>query len=62
MQRMEIAGQLELREPDGWDGSADLNMVFSVNVGLSLGPGQPYTWLLEVDGKDLARTTFYVRP
>jgi hypothetical protein len=61
MQRMEINGQVEMREPDGWNESADLNVVFAINVAVPLPQGQPYTWSLEVDGKDLASTTFYVR-
>jgi hypothetical protein len=62
MQRMEASGQVEMREPEGWGGSTDLNAAFAINVMLPLSPGQPYTWSLEVDGKDLASTTFYVRP
>ena len=58
---MELGGQVEVREPEEWDGASDLNVAFAVNVTLPLPPGQSYTWSLEVDGKDLASTTFYVR-
>ena len=61
MQRMEAAGQIEVREPEEWDGSTDLNVAFALNVMLPLPPGRAYTWFLEVDGKELASTTFYVR-
>lgn len=61
MQRLEIGGQVEVREPEGSDILAELTAAFAVNVMLPLSPGQPYTWSLEVDGKDLASTTFYVR-
>ena len=58
---MELGGQVEVREPEEWDRSADLNVAFAVNVVLPLPPGQSYTWTLEIDGKDLASTTFHVR-
>jgi len=61
MQRMEVTGQVEMRAPEGWDGATDLNAAFAMNVVVPLPQGQPYTWSLEVDGKDLASTTFYVR-
>ena len=61
MQRMEVSGQVEMREPEGWGGSTDLNTAFAINVAVPLSPGQPYTWSLEVDGKDLASASFYVR-
>lgn len=61
MQRMEVSGQVEMRVPEGWDGSTDLSAAFAVNVMVPLPQGHPYTWSLEVDGKDLASTTFYVR-
>lgn len=60
-QPMELTGQVEVLEPEGWDRSTDLNVAFAVNLVLPLSPGQSYTWSLEVDGKDLATTTFYVR-
>lgn len=60
-QPMELTGQVEVREPEGWDKSIDLNVAFAVNLTLPLPPGQSYTWSLEVDGKDLASTTFHVR-
>jgi hypothetical protein len=61
MQPMELGGQVELREPEEWDRASDLNAAFSVNVMLPLPPGHSYTWSLEIDGKELASTTFYVR-
>lgn len=61
MQRMEVSGQAEMREPEGWDRATDLNAAFAVNVMMALPQGQSYTWSLEVDGKDLASTSFYVR-
>jgi hypothetical protein len=61
MQPMELGGQVEVREPEEWDRASDLNVAFAVNVVLPLPPGHSYTWSLEVDGKDLATTTFYVR-
>lgn len=61
VQPMEVNGQVEVREPEGWDRTTDLNVAFTVNAILPLPPGQPYTWFLEVEGKDLASTTFFVR-
>jgi hypothetical protein len=58
---MELGGQVEVGEPDEWDGTSDLNVAFAVNVTLPLPQGSSYTWSLEVDGKELAKTTFYVR-
>ena len=60
-QGMELGGQVEVREPEGWDRSADLTVAFAVNVVLPLPAGQSYTWALEIDGKDLTSTTFHVR-
>ena len=61
MQRMEATGQIEVREPEEWDRSTDLNVAFALNVLLPLSSGKAYTWFLEVDGKELANTTFFVR-
>lgn len=62
MQRLEITGQVEMQEPEDWDHSTELQAIFSANLmGLPLQPGQSYTWLFEVDGKDLASTEFQVR-
>jgi hypothetical protein len=58
---MEVSGQAEMREPEGWDRATDLNAAFAVNVMVALPQGQSYTWSLEVDGKDLGSTSFYVR-
>jgi len=60
-QPLELGGQIEVREPEGWDKSTDLNLVFTVNVSVPLPSGHSYTWSLELDGKDLASTTFFVR-
>jgi hypothetical protein len=63
MQRLEVSGQVEMRLPDDWDRSTELNATFAANLmGLPLPTGQSYTWLLEVDGKELASTQFQVRP
>jgi hypothetical protein len=61
MQPLELGGQVEVREPEGWDRLTDLNVAFAVNLVLPLPSGQAYTWSLEVDGKDIATATFYVR-
>jgi hypothetical protein len=61
MQPIELGGQIELREPEGWDRSTELGAPFAVNVMLPLSQGQSYTWSLEVDEKELASITFYVR-
>jgi hypothetical protein len=61
MQPMELGGQVEVQEPDEWDRESDLNAAVSVNVLLPLPIGHSYTWSLEVNGKELATTTFYVR-
>ena len=61
MQPMELSGQVEVQEPEEWDRASDLNAAFSVNVLLPLPQGHSYTWSLEVDGKELATSTFYVR-
>jgi hypothetical protein len=61
-QRLEITGQVEMREPEDWDHSTDLEAVFSVNLlMLPLQPGSSYTWSLDVDGKPLASLDFQVR-
>lgn len=62
MQRLEISGQVEMNLPDDWDHSTELQATFAANLtGLPLPPGQSYTWLLEIDGKELASTQFQVR-
>lgn len=61
MQRMEIAGQVDSQEPEGWDHATDISAAVSANVILPLQAGQSYTWSIEVDGKDLASTDFQVR-
>jgi hypothetical protein len=61
-QPLELSGQVEIREPDEWDDAAELTAAFSISVTmLPLPQGQSYTWSLEVDGKELASTSFYVR-
>jgi hypothetical protein len=63
MQRVEISGQVETQVPEGWDRSTEVEVTFAANLmGLSLQPGQSYTWSIEVDGKELASTQFQVRP
>jgi hypothetical protein len=63
VQRLEVFGQIEMGEPETWEDSADLDAVFSVNVGpLLLQPGARYTWSVDVDGKEAASTEFRVRP
>lgn len=62
MQQLEISGQVEMRIPADWDHSTELQATFAANLlGLPLPPGQSYTWLVEVDGKELASTQFQVR-
>lgn len=61
MQPMEISGQIQVIQPEEWDGTSDLNAAFAVNVMLPLPQGLSYAWTLEVDGKDLASASFYVR-
>ncbi len=62
VQRLEISGQIEMREPDDWDGASDLNASFAVNIGpIPLQRGATYTWYLDVDGKEAASTQFFVR-
>lgn len=63
MQRIEISGQIEIREPDSWDPASGLRASFAVNIGIvPLQPATAYTWHLEVDGKEEATAGFYVRP
>jgi hypothetical protein len=63
MQRVEITGQVETQEPEGWDHSTELQVNFATNLtGLPLQPGQSYTWSIEVDEKELASTQFQVKP
>lgn len=61
-QRLEIVGQLQMEEPGGdWDQSVDLDAVFPVNFGqLALQAGT-YSWIAEVEGKEVASTDFIVR-
>lgn len=61
MQPLELGGQVEMQEPEGWDGSTELNAAFAVNVVLPLSPGETYTWYLDIDGKEHASTRFHVR-
>jgi hypothetical protein len=61
MQPMELGGQVEVVEPEGWDRSTDLSVAFAVNLVLPLPPGQSYSWCLEIDEKDVASAAFYVR-
>jgi Family of unknown function (DUF6941) len=63
VQRLEIFGQIEMSEPESWEGPAVLDAVFSVNVGpLLLQPGGTYSWHVDVDNKEAASTEFRVRP
>jgi hypothetical protein len=62
IQRMEISGQIEMAELEDPEDSAELDAVFSVNVGpIQLEPGSKYSWSVEVDGKETASTEFRVR-
>jgi hypothetical protein len=62
-QRIEVTGQVETREPDGWDHSTDLRVAFTASLMLlPLQPGESYTWSVEVEGQDLASAKFHVRP
>lgn len=62
MQRLEITGQVEIQAPEGWDHSTAIETTFAANLmSLPLQPGQPYTWSVEVDGKELATTQFQVK-
>jgi len=59
---LELSGQVEIRRPEEWDEAAEISAAFSVSVTLlPLPQGQSYTWSLEVDGKELATASFYVR-
>lgn len=61
-QRLEIVGQLQLEDPgENWDPAVDLDAVFPLNFGqLPLQAGT-YTWIAEVDGKEVATADFLVR-
>jgi len=62
VQRLEISGQIEMREPESWDGTSDLSASFAVNIGpLPLQPATTYTWSLDVDGKETTSTQFFVQ-
>lgn len=62
-QPLEITGQIEMNEPEGWDDPADLDAVFVVNLlPIQLKPGTTYHWQVDVDGKEAASTAFKVRP
>jgi hypothetical protein len=59
-QRLEINGQLQLQEPDE-EQAVDLDAILPVNLGqLTLQAGV-YTWIAEVEGKEVASTDFVVR-
>jgi hypothetical protein len=63
VQPLEISGQIEMQQPDWWDGSSDLSASFAVNFGpLPLQHAATYTWHLDVDGKETASIRFFVRP
>ena len=62
-QRIEVAGQVETREPDGWDRSTDLRVAFTASLMLlPLQPGESYAWSVEIEGQALASAEFHVRP
>ena len=61
-QRLEFPGQITLRSIPGSPVDAEGQGAFAVNVGaLPLSPGSKYSWVLEIEGKEEARTSFYVR-
>ena len=62
-QRIEVMGQVETREPDGWDRSTDLRVAFTASLMLlPLQPGESYAWSVEIEGQVLASAEFHVRP
>lgn len=62
MQRVEIAGQIEMRIPDDWNEVSDVPASFAANISpLQLKPGATYYWIIEIDGKEVAATDFRVR-
>lgn len=62
MQPLEISGQIDMQIPSEWDNASDLSASFSVNIGvLPLKPGSSYSWVVEIDGKEEARTGFLMR-
>lgn len=62
MQRFEFPGQVEMRRVPGTPDDVPGEGAFAVNVGiLPLQPGSKYSWVLEVEGKEEARASFYVR-
>lgn len=62
MQRFEFPGQIEVRVIPGAPAEADGQGAFALNVGpLPLQPGSRHSWVLDVDGKEEARATFFVR-
>ena len=62
-QPLEISGQVIAKTPtEDWDTTRDLGASFVVNIApLSLGPGSVYSWICEVDGKEVASAEFLVR-
>lgn len=62
MARLEFPGQMEIKARPGAPAEADGQGAFALNVApLPLQPGSKYSWVLEVESKEEARTTFFVR-
>lgn len=62
-QPLEISGQVIAKIPtEDWDTTRDLGASFVVNIApLSLATGSVYSWVCEVDGKEVASAEFLVR-
>jgi hypothetical protein len=63
-QPLEISGQVIAKVPtEDWDTTRDLGASFVVNIApLTLAAGSVYSWVCEVDGKEVASAEFLVRP
>jgi hypothetical protein len=62
IQRLDIAGQIELQGPNvDPEDSFEMEVAFTVNLNAMLLPAGRYTWVAEVDGKEVATTDFIFR-
>lgn len=62
MQRFEFPGQIEVRSVPGVPADTEGRGAFAFNVvPLPFQPGSKYSWVLEVDGKEQTRASFFMR-
>jgi hypothetical protein len=62
LQALEVPGRLEVGRPAGLPEGSEIDASFLVQLQpLPLAGGQRYTWRLEIDGREIASESFFMR-